>query len=73
MAMPKKLRIRYRLDHQGGHIHIAMFAGMVPDLRGNYTLGMAGVFTLREEEFDLWRTTVENAKNPDVVVEFVDR
>jgi CheY-like chemotaxis protein len=44
-----RLRIRYRWKLLGGHVHIEIFAGIESR---DATLGKAGEFILREEEFN---------------------
>lgn len=51
-------RLRYRVA--GGHTHIRVFAG-----RGDTSLGNAGEFVLRNEEFEFLRAGIERSIGTD--------
>lgn len=62
------IAFRLRYKKLGGHIHVRVFAGNVPDGSNpnDYALGNCGTLTLREEEWAALRQTM--AGNPVVSI-----
>ncbi len=55
--------MRWRFREVGGHVHVRVFAGRVPDALQpeGYTLGKAGDLTFRLDEWPAVRRSVELA------------
>lgn len=61
--MPAPTLFRFRYEVLGAHTHVRLFAG-----KGSLTLGLAGTFVLRNEEFEDLRRELGGPGN----IEFVD-
>ena len=64
------LKVRVRHELQGGHVHMGVFAAIVP--KGGYaeyTLGKCGDLVMRDVEFSLLRGALDRF-HPSGLVEF---
>jgi len=70
------LRVRFHHELLGGHVHMGVFANIVPKTGYDhgYTLGKCGDLTMREEEFALFRGALDRAPIAGIVqFEFVEK